>query len=80
MASSVTQIIYLTISPDKNLTDTGSESGTIWSTVLDMLEAHVGFQRLYWGRSPEDKAKVKLHVGRCFSAAKNNITHRLDIV
>jgi hypothetical protein len=57
--TSVTQIHYLSISQETNLTDSGSE----WSKALDLLEEHGGFRRMYWGRSPEDETKVQLHIG-----------------
>jgi hypothetical protein len=64
MASPVTQIIYLTVSPDQDLADLRSEAGKRWSEALDLLGGHGGFRRLYWGRSPEDTSKVQLHVGQ----------------
>ena len=64
MSSSVTQIIYLKIKPDIDLTDSKSEPGKRWSEALDLLEGHGGFRRLYWGRSPEDMSQVQLHVGK----------------
>jgi hypothetical protein len=63
MSNPVTQIIYLTITADKDLTNSGTEAGKQWSEALRLLENHGGFRRLYWGRSPEDMAKVQLHVG-----------------
>ena len=63
MSSPVTQIIYLTLRPEIDLTDLESDAGKRWSEALDLLEAHDGFRRLYWGRSPEDRSKVQLHVG-----------------
>ena len=68
MSSPVTQIIYLTISADKDLSSVASEPGKIWSKALDLLEGHGGFRRLYWGRSPEDMSKVQLHVGKLMIA------------
>jgi len=62
-APAVTQIIYLTVDPDKNLTDAKSEAGRTWTEALRVIENHVGFRRLYWGRSPEDTSEVQLHVG-----------------
>lgn len=64
MSTPATQIIYLTVDPDKDLKDTTTEAGKSWSRALDLLQQHIGFQRLYWGRSPEDKSKVQLHVGK----------------
>jgi hypothetical protein len=64
MVSPVTQIIYLTVSSDKNLSDSATPEGRRWSDALDVLESHGGFRRSYWGRSPEDQSKVQLHVGK----------------
>ncbi|KAH8681601.1 hypothetical protein BX600DRAFT_544134 [Xylariales sp. PMI_506] len=64
MAIAATQIHYFTISPEKDLTDANSEAGKTWAKALDLLEEHEGFRRLYWGRSPEDRSKVQLHVVR----------------
>ncbi|ORY66111.1 uncharacterized protein BCR38DRAFT_522962 [Pseudomassariella vexata] len=64
MAAPVTQIIYLQIGIDKDLTDAKSDAGKTWREALDILQSHEGFQRLYWGRSPEDMTKVQLHVVR----------------
>ncbi|OCT44139.1 hypothetical protein CLCR_00698 [Cladophialophora carrionii] len=64
MSSPVTQIIYLTVNPDRDLTNPRCEAGRRWSEALDLLEGHGGFRRLYWGRSPEDRSKVQLHVVR----------------
>ncbi|RVX72574.1 hypothetical protein B0A52_03970 [Exophiala mesophila] len=64
MSTPATQIIYLTVDPDKDLKDTTTESGKSWSRALDLLQQHIGFQTLYWGRSPEDRSKVQLHVVR----------------
>jgi hypothetical protein len=63
MDSTVTQIHYLTIDKDKDLTDPSSKVSKIWNAALDILEQYEGFRRLYWGRSPEDETKVQLHVG-----------------
>lgn len=64
MATAATQIIYLTIDPSIDLTNPQTKGGRAWSEALDLLESHVGFRRLYWGRSPEDMSKVQLHVGK----------------
>ncbi|KIX03344.1 uncharacterized protein Z518_06896 [Rhinocladiella mackenziei CBS 650.93] len=64
MITSVTQIIYLTIPADKDLTDSKLNAGNAWSQALDVIEQHVGFRRLYWGRSAEDMSQVQLHVAR----------------
>lgn len=64
MTPPVTQIHYLTVGEDKDLSDKGSEGGKPWSRALDLLENSAGFRRVYWGRSPEDETKVQLHVGK----------------
>lgn len=63
MSDPATQIIYLDINAEHDLKDPTSEAGKAWSRILDLLEQHVGFRRLYWGRSPEEPSKVQLHVG-----------------
>ena len=63
-SGSVTQIVYLSIPPDKNLKDTDSYHGRLWSAVLDTVEQSEGFEKLYWVRSLEQPEKVQLHVGR----------------
>lgn len=63
LPSSVTQIVYLVISADKDLKDKATETGTIWLQALDTIEGSAGYQRLYWGRSVEQPEKVQLHVG-----------------
>lgn len=64
MSSAPTQIHYLTISAEKDLTNSNIGDGKTWSNALDLVEQHVGFRRLYWGRSPEDMSKVQLHIGK----------------
>jgi hypothetical protein len=54
----VTQIFYLTIPKEKDL-----KSDSAWAKALDLLERSPGFQRCYYGRSPEVPEKVQLHVG-----------------
>lgn len=59
----VTQIFYFTIGKDQDLTKDSDASRT-WSRAIDTLEQHPGFQRCYWGRSPENPEKVQLHIGK----------------
>ena len=58
------QIIYLTISKDKDLTDSSSEHGRCWSQALDIVEQSAGFKALHWGRSVEYPTKTQLHIVR----------------
>ena len=58
----VTQIFYFDIRTNKELTE-DAPSSKIWSKAIDVLEKHPGFQRCYWGRSPEKPDRVQLHVG-----------------
>ena len=62
--TSVTQIIHLSIPPDRYLKDASSYHGSLWSSMLDLIEQSEGFQRLYWGRSLERPEDVQLHIGR----------------
>ncbi len=73
-ATAVTQIIYLSIDPSKDLTKPNSEAGRTWADALNVVERHVGFRRLYWGRSPEDMSKVQLHVGELITTAHSGHT------
>ena len=59
----VTQIFYFNITPEQALKD-DSDATKTWGKALDVLEQHPGFQRCYWGRSPEHPEKVQLHVGK----------------
>jgi hypothetical protein len=59
-----TQIIYLNIPKEKNISDAESWHGKLWSAALDLIEKSEGFQRLYWGRCLEKPGDVQLHVGR----------------
>ncbi|KAK5942713.1 hypothetical protein PMZ80_005279 [Knufia obscura] len=63
LPSAVTQIIYLTIASGKDLKDSSSASGRIWSQSLDELEKS-NCQKLFWGRSVEHPDKVQLHLVR----------------
>jgi hypothetical protein len=69
-SSPVTQINYLVIDKDTTIEDADSGAGRLWVEALDLLEHYDGFQRLYWGRSPEDATKVQLHVGTYYSPSK----------
>ena len=64
LPSSITQIVYFTISPDIDLNDANSQAGKAWSLALDVLENSSGYQYLFWGRSVEQPAKVQLHIIR----------------
>lgn len=59
-----TQILYLNIPAEKELNDPTVAAGHSWSRALDVIEQQPGFLRLSWGRSPEDRTKVQLHVGK----------------
>lgn len=59
----VTQILYFTIDKDKDLSKV-SEASNTWAKAIDILEQCPGFQRCYWGRSPEVPEKVQLHIGK----------------
>ena len=65
----VTQVFYFAIDNTQDLTD-GPKASSTWSKAIDILEQHPGFQRCYWGRSPEVPEKVQLHIGesRLFTA------------
>lgn len=71
-----TQILYLTIPPEKDLTDPTVAAGHSWSRALDIVEAQPGFIRLSWGRSPEDKSKVQLHTGKLYLSL---LTHQQQL-
>lgn len=62
--NTLTQIIYLAIPPDRDLKDTQSYHGSLWYSVLGLIEHSDGFLRLYWGRSPEKPENVQLHIVR----------------
>ena len=64
--SPITQILYLSIPPDRDLK--GVVYGLLWTSALDLIEQSDGLQRLYWGRSLEQPENVQLHVGRSSSA------------
>jgi len=64
LPSATTQIIYLTIPPDRNLKDITSEAGKTWARALGNLADSEGYQGLFWGRSVEQPEKVQLHVIR----------------
>lgn len=63
-ATPVTQILYLRISPDRDLKPgAGGDAGDLWAKALDVIETSDGFQRVYWGRSLERAEEVQVHVG-----------------
>lgn len=64
LSSAVTQIVYLTIPPNKSLIDADSSSGRIWSEALDSIADTRGYQELRWARSVEQPDKVQLHIIR----------------
>lgn len=62
--TTITQIIYLRIPPDKPLNqDPSGYYGKLWSSALDVIEKSEGFQRVYWGRSLEVPENVQIHTG-----------------
>lgn len=60
---SVTQIIYLSISPDQQLDHSSTHAGGQWAKALDIVTECPGFKKLYWGRRLEEPEKVQLHIG-----------------
>ncbi|KAL1852798.1 hypothetical protein Daus18300_012042 [Diaporthe australafricana] len=62
--TTVTQILYLTISPKHELGDVGTDAGKKWAQALDAIESSAGFRRLCWGRRVEIPEQVHVYTVR----------------
>ncbi|PSR84439.1 hypothetical protein BD289DRAFT_434155 [Coniella lustricola] len=58
----ITQIMYMAISPDRQLSDANSQAGRKWSAALDLVQSCAGLIKLYWGRRLEEPEKIQLHL------------------
>ncbi|KAF3759981.1 hypothetical protein M406DRAFT_335193 [Cryphonectria parasitica EP155] len=58
----LTQIIYLSISTEHQISDVKTPAGRQWSRALDLVQSCEGLDKLYWGRRYEEPEKLQLHI------------------